>query len=80
MIIINNIKIRKNLSSNEIFEETIKKNKIRKEDVLEWHITKKSIDARDKQDVHYTYAISFKLKNEHKYKHFIKLLKLIYLK
>ncbi len=72
MIIINNIKIRKNLSSNEIFEETIKKNKIRKEDVLEWHITKKSIDARDKQDVHYTYAISFKLKNEHKYKHFHK--------
>lgn len=73
MIVINNIKIRKDLSSNEIFEETIRKNKIKKEDILDWHITKKSIDARNKDDVHYTYSIALELKNEHKYKHFNKL-------
>lgn len=73
MIVINNIKIRKDLSSNEFFEEAIKKNKIKREDVLEWHIIKKSIDARNKDDVHYTYSISLKLKDEHKYKHFHKL-------
>ena len=72
MIVINNIKIRKDLSSNEIFEETIKKNKIKKEDILNWHIAKKSIDARNKDDVHYTYSIAFKLKDEHKYRHFNK--------
>lgn len=72
MIVINNIKIRKDLSSNEIFEETIKKNKIKKEDILNWHIAKKSIDARNKEDVHYTYSITFELKDEHKYKHFNK--------
>lgn len=62
MIVINNIKIRKDLSSNEIFEETIRKNKIKKEDILDWHITKKSIDARNKDDVHYTYSIALELK------------------
>ena len=66
---INNIKIRKNLSEEEIFEFAIKKNRIEKQDILEWRISKKSVDARRKDDVHYTYSIDVKLKNEKKYEH-----------
>lgn len=68
MLRINNIKIRKDISNQEVFEFAILKNKIHKEDILEWHISKKSIDARKKDDVHYTYSIDLKVKNEKKYK------------
>lgn len=70
MLRINNIKIRKDISDKELIEIVIKKNKIKKEDILEWHISKKSIDARKKDDVHYTYSIDLKLKDENKYKNF----------
>ena len=68
MLRINNIKIRKDLSDNEIFEIAIKKHHILKTDVIEWYISRKSIDARKKDDVHYTYSIDIKLKDEKKYK------------
>ena len=67
MIRINNIKIRKDLSDIEILEFAINKVSINKEDILEWHISKKSIDARKKDDIHYTYNIDLNLKNEIKY-------------
>ena len=73
MIRINNLKIRKDISNEEVFKIAIKKNNIKPTDILEWHISKKSIDARKKDDVHYTYSIDFKLKNEHKYKKFNKI-------
>lgn len=72
MIRINNIKIRSNLSNDEILEHAIKKNRINKYDIIDWHISKKSIDARNKDDVHYTYSIDLEIKNENKYKHFNK--------
>jgi len=68
MIRINNIKIRKNISKEELLETVIKKNRINKTDILEWHIARKSIDARKKDDIHYTYAIDLKVKDESKYK------------
>lgn len=68
MLRINNIKIRKNLTEYEIFETAIKKSHIKKDDVVEWHISRKSIDARKKDDVHYTYCIDIQVKNEHQYK------------
>ena len=68
MLRINNIKIRKDISNQEVFELAIQKNKINKDDILEWHVSKKSIDARHKDDVHYLYAIDIKVKNEKKYK------------
>lgn len=68
MLRINNIKIRKDISNQEVFELAIQKNKINKDDILEWHVAKKSIDARHKDDVHYLYAIDIKVKNEKKYK------------
>lgn len=67
MIRISNIKIYNDISDEEIFTITIKKYKILKESVSEWYISKKSVDARKKDDVHYTYSIDIKLKNENKY-------------
>jgi len=68
MLRINNVKIRKDLSNQEVFEFAINKNKISKEDILKWHISKKSIDARKKDDVHYIYSIDLEVKDEKKYK------------
>ena len=68
MLRINNIKIRDDISNKEVFEIAIKKHKINLNDIIEWHISKKSIDARNKNDVHYNYSIDIKVKNERKYK------------
>lgn len=68
MLRINNIKIRKDISDHEIFEIAIQEHHIDKNDILEWYIAKKSIDARKKDDVHYSYSIDLKVKNEKKYK------------
>lgn len=63
MIRLNNIKIRENLSDTEVFKRAIAKNKINQEEVKEWHIYKKSIDARKKDDIYYNYSINIKLKD-----------------
>ncbi len=68
MLRINNIQIRKDLTDYEVFEIAIKKQNIKIEDIFDWHIARKSIDARKKEDVHYTYAIDIHVKDEHKYK------------
>lgn len=68
MLRINNIKIRKDLTEYEVFEIAIQKAHVKKEDILEWHISRKSIDARKKDDVHYTYSIDIQVKNEKKYR------------
>lgn len=70
MIRISNIKVYENLDNDGLINFIIKKYKITKEDIIEWHITKKSIDARRKDNIHYNYAIDLKLKNENKYKKF----------
>lgn len=66
MIRISNIKIYKDISDKEILDIIIKKYKIAKDDIKEWHISKKSIDARKKDDVHYSYSIDIDVKNEEK--------------
>ena len=72
MIRISNIKIYEDLDDNNLIDVVIKKFKIDKNDILEWYIVKKSIDARRKDNVHYNYSIDLKLKNEKKYKKFDK--------
>lgn len=72
MIRVSNIKIRKDLSEEDVYKYTIEKNKIHEQDILDWQISKKSIDARKKDDVHYNYSIDFKLKDENKYPKFKK--------
>lgn len=68
MLQINNLKIRKDLTEYEIFELAIEKAHVKKDDILAWHIARKSIDARKKEDVHYTYSIDIEVKDEKRYK------------
>lgn len=75
MIRINNIKIRKNLNNPEVFNLVLKTNHINSSDVISWRISRKSIDARKKDDVHFNYSIDIDVKNEHKYKKFEKIKK-----
>ena len=66
MIRISNIKVRDNISDTEVFKRAIAKNKIKQEEVEEWHIYKKSIDARKKEDIFFNYVIDIKLKDTKK--------------
>lgn len=70
MIRIRDIKIREDLSDNDVLEYTCNKNKIKLEDVKSFRIFKKSIDARNKDDVFYVYTLDILLDNEEKYKKF----------
>lgn len=68
MIKISNVKIRSELSEDELFEVIYKKYKIDKSEVFERKIVKKSIDARNKADIFYNYSVLLKCKNENKIK------------
>ena len=68
MLRINNLKIRKDLTEKEIFEFAISKFHINKNDIINMFISRKSIDARKKDDVFYSYSIDLEVKNEQKYK------------
>ena len=66
MIKISNIKIREDLSQEELFSQIFKKYKINKSDIIDKRIIKKSIDARNKADIFYNYTVELKCKNENK--------------
>lgn len=51
------IKIRENISDIEVFKRAIKAYGISESKVKRWRIFKKSIDARNKADVHFVYTI-----------------------
>ena len=72
MFRINNIKISENLTDDAVFNKIIKKYKIDSSDIISWKISKKSIDARKKNNIHFVYSIDFDLKNEKKYKNLVK--------
>ena len=76
MLRIKNIKIKQDISDSEILKIALKQNHINKDDLISWQIAKKSIDARKKEDVHYSYSINLELKNEHKYKKLEKVTKI----
>ena len=73
MIRLNNIKIRENLNDIEVLKIAIEKNRIKQEEIKEWYIYKKSIDARKKEDIYYNYSINIKLKDDKKEKKFGKI-------
>ena len=54
---IENIKIREDIEKEKLLEGVCKKYRINKNDIISWHITKKSVDARDKNDIFYNYTI-----------------------
>ena len=76
MLRINNLKIREDLSNDKVIEYALNKYKIDKNDLLNIYISKKSIDARKKDDVHYNYSFDLEVKDETKYKKLDKVKKL----
>ena len=73
MIRIKDIKIRENLSDEEVLKIAISKQKIKQDEIEEWYIYKKSIDARKKEDVHYNYSFNIKLKDKKRERKFEKI-------
>ena len=61
------IKIRKDLTENELKEEICDKYNMIISDIQDWKIIRKSIDARNKEDVHYVYIVDIEIKQEKKY-------------
>ena len=61
---LNNIKIRENISNDEVLLRALKKFNIPRSSVDYWRIYKKSIDARDKNDVHFVYTIDIECKDK----------------
>ncbi len=61
---IQNIKIYENKTTDEIFNIACKKAKLNPMDITAWHITKMSVDARNKKDIHFNYSIEVFLKGE----------------
>ncbi len=63
-MVISDIKIYENLSNDEVFQIACKKNRIKVEDVMDWHIIKKSVDARKKNDIHFSYSLELLMRGE----------------
>ena len=56
MIRFNNIKVRKDLNNDELLDLLCEEKKLFKEHVTKFYIRKKSIDARNKDDIYYNYS------------------------
>lgn len=54
---IDNIKIPITVNENEVFEIALKKSRLKRSKVKTYRILKKSIDARDKNDIKYVYSV-----------------------
>lgn len=67
MLKISNIKIYEDLSDNELLNKIASKYNIKKSDILDFRIIKKSIDARKKNDIHYNFTVELDVKNENTY-------------
>lgn len=69
---IDNIKIREDLSQVDIIKKACIKNKIDFNLVQDWQILKKSIDARNKNDIFYNYAVMLEVNKDMDKKHLSK--------
>lgn len=67
MLRLENIKIREEVEPEEVVEIACKKNRIDFNEVVDYYIYKKSIDARNKADIFYNYTVDVCVKNEGKY-------------
>lgn len=64
MIIVNNIKLSLDTDLNDIYSVLANKLKISRQDIISAELYRKSVDARDKRDVHFCVSIIASLKNE----------------
>ena len=69
MLRIDGLKVYEDLDKQQLLRKALKKARIREQDVLNWRIGRKSIDSRDKNDVHYLYSILVEVRNEEDYPH-----------
>ena len=61
MIRLDNIKIFEDISEEQVISKALKKNRIDQNDVIEVNIVKKSIDARDKNNINFIYSVKIKI-------------------
>ncbi len=61
---ISDIKVFEDIEDDSIIDIVCKKKNIDKSNINNWHIIKKSIDARDKNRVHYNYSVEIFLDGE----------------
>lgn len=73
MFRISNIKIREDFDEQQVLEYTIKKYKLNKEKIKDMYIFKKSIDARNKQDIFYSYIVDIDYLDKIKGKNVVKI-------
>lgn len=67
MLRLENVKIHKDLSEEEIVKEACKKYKLDYKEIEKYIIYKKSIDARNKEDIFYNYTIDVKYTGKKEY-------------
>ena len=65
---LSNIKIRENLTEEKVVAQALKKYNINAQNVKEAYIYKRSIDARNKSDIYYSYVVDVKLNKDIKVK------------
>ena len=53
-------------TSDELMNKILKKVNVKKEDILNYTINKKSIDARNKEKIYYVYEVDLNIKNENR--------------
>ena len=66
MIIINNIKLPLDTDLGDILDVVAEKLKIGKQEIVSAELYRKSVDARDKRDVHFCVSVIAEIKNENK--------------
>ncbi|MBQ9263050.1 MAG: hypothetical protein IJ189_02425 [Clostridia bacterium] len=64
MLRVANLKISLDGGADAALTAALKKLKVGRDQVLSWRVSKKSVDARDKGDVHFVMAVDVALKNE----------------
>ncbi|MBE6125877.1 MAG: FAD-binding protein [Erysipelotrichaceae bacterium] len=67
MLKIENLKVYEDLDKEAVIDKALRKARINPRDVIRCSITRKSIDARDKKDVHYSYSFDVEVNDERKY-------------
>ena len=72
MIRLRDIKIKEDLTNEQVVQKAISKYKIKPEEVEKWYIQRKSIDARKKEDIYYNYTVDLELKDKKKENRFEK--------
>lgn len=68
MLRLENVKIREDIDIIDVVKLACKKNGINFDEVKKYSIYKKSIDARNKNDIFYNFTIDVEVENEEKYK------------